>query len=251
MRAYLTVLDGDAELVPYFVRHYSRLGATRFPVLIYSDDPTDMARVCGQVEEAGGLPERLGMFRSDYFSAKRRDAFIRDHHPRGQWAFFADLDEFAELTREQVERFVRSGCRFVAGRWLDRVAEGGKLANLVPGVPLETTFPLGTYTRRQLKAGDWVYVLSPRGPDLHHPNVCSYGKKHFQEVPRVPVHHFKWQLNVLTRLRRRIERIDALPATAVRKNWRARIVKTLGYLEQHGGGVDAAKLDQIGNRLGV
>lgn len=251
MRAYLTVLDGDSALVPYFVRHYSRLGATEFPVLTYSDDPADLSRICELVEQSGGSPLALRQFGSDEFSAVRRDHFIRDHHPIGKWAFFADLDEFAELTPEQVQRIVRSKTRFIAGRWLDRVAEGGKLANVEPGDTLESVFPFGTYTRRQLKAGDWVYVMSPRGPDLHHPNVCSYGRNHFEKVPRATVHHFKFQANVIDRLKRRIERIDAMPTSSKRKAWRDRVARTLEYLEANGGGVNPAKLEFIGERLRI
>ena len=251
MRAYLTVLDGNADLVPYFVRHYQALGATCFPVLVYADDPGELVRVCGLVEDAGGTPLPMKQFGSDGFSAKRRDHFLRDHHPTGEWAFFCDLDEFAELTAEEVERWKHSGCKYVAGRWLDRVSADGRLADPVPGQSLESVYPMGTRTRHQLGAGDWVYVMSRRGPDLHHPNVCQWGKRYLKRAPVATVHHFKWSTGVIRRLERRIERIDAMPSNQPRRQWRIRVQATLDYLRRHGGGVDPAQLEHVGPRLGI
>lgn len=251
MQAYVTVLDEDAELVPYFVRHYSRLGATLFPVLVYSDADGELERVCNLVEEAGGVPEPLGAFPSSYFSAKRRDRYIRDNHPTGSWGFFADLDEFCELTPEEVQRLIKAAPPYVAGRWVDRVAPGGKLADVDPTRPLEEQYPLGCRTRVQLKAADYVYVMSPRGPNLHHPNACRWGRKHHPLKPLVRVHHFKWSTNVVRRLTRRLQRIDEQTGTPNRMRWRARVERTLRYLRNHGGGVDPDQLVALEPVLGI
>lgn len=282
MRAYVTVLDGDAELVPYYVRHYSRLGATDFPVTVYGGPdledpyrpyPGELERVSDMVREAGGEPIPLRAFASSVFSASNRDKYLRDvHPPSAGWSFFADLDEYAELYPDRVNQLIKTAPRYIAGRWVDRVAPGGKLAALPTPVydrlgksygpypispDLEEVYPYGTYTRRQLRAGDYVYVLSPRGPTLHHPNACPWGKKYLKTVPTVTVHHFKWSTNVLERLRLRIQRIDAKRAkvSGVDKSrlnkWRNRVAKTLAYLEKYGGGVDPSKLFYLGPVLGI
>lgn len=253
MRAYITVLDGDADLVPYFVRHYSRLGATLFPVVVYTSDDqkAELNRICNLVEEAGGSPLPLAHRPAHRFTARRRETLLRNNHPRGQWGFFADLDEYAELTPEEVSRLINTDVPYIYGHWLDRVAKGGKLANVEPGVPLEETYSWSTQTRQQLGYGDSAYILSKRGPQSHHPHACKWGSRLVRHAAKVPIHHFKWQGNVLRRLRRRIQRIEAMPASPARKRWKAKVARTVEYLERHGGGVDPSKLLFVGSRLGI
>ncbi len=248
MRAYLTVLDGDAALVPYFVQHYQRLGATSFPVLVYSDAADELDRIAEMVRSAGGVPRPLTCFPSATFSAVGRERQIRKVHPAGEWAFFADLDEFVQTSAEEVATIIQSGAPYLFGRWLDRIAPGGKLADPQPGRPLEETYPFGTYTRRQLKAGDRAYVLSPTAPLSHHPDSCRWGRKLMKQAATAPVHHFKWQTNVISRLRKRLERIEA--AGKGQSPWHRRVSRTLDYIEQFDG-VNPTKLFHVGDQLHI
>ena len=250
MRAYITVLDGESDLVPYFVKYYRRLGADTFPVLVYSDVEGELLRVMNLVQESGGEPLSIGQYPSSIFSAARRDQLLRDFHPEGLWSFFCDLDEFADITPQEVRRVINTNPRYIMGTWIDRVAPGGKLQPINPREPLEKTYPYGCEVRKQLKAGDMVYVLSPRGPDLHHPNACGWGRNFLDEVPRIRVHHFKWQTNVIPRLQRRLQRIEALKSTERRKQWYERVQRTLQYLDTYEG-VDTSKMWYIGQHLGI
>ena len=55
MKAYLTVLDGHTDLVPYFVRYYTRLGATEFPILVYgTHGDADLVQYLVSQENAAG-----------------------------------------------------------------------------------------------------------------------------------------------------------------------------------------------------
>jgi hypothetical protein len=246
VKCYVTLLDGEAALLPFFVRHYLRLGATSFPVLIYGTQ-SQMEAACETIAGNGGLPQPVGVFDATTFSAKRREAEIRKVHPAGEWAFFCDLDEFCELTAEQVAAHVKSDLPYVAGRWLDRVGRGGKLLEVCPDRPLEEQFPLKGTLRQNWKMGAAVYVLSPFAPMLHHPNVCSIGRKHWPQSC-VTVHHFKWQANVLPRLRARMVRI-----ALVRKldtPWARRVRAMIAHLEEHDG-VDPRLLSPAGNILGI
>lgn len=253
MRAYVTVLDGDSDLVPYFVRYYKWLGATLFPVLVFTsgDQEAELERIVGLVKQAGGIPEKVGSHPSSWFTAKRRERILRNYHTIGIWAFFVDLDEYAELTPAKVSELINTNPPYIAGHWLDRVTTDGKLTDIRPGTPLEDTYPCGTKTRRQLGYGDSAYILSPRGPHSHHPNACQWGHRVFRSVPKVPVHHFKWQGNVLRRLRLRIQRIKSMPASRPRKQWLRKVERTIEYLEHHGGGVDPTKLHLVGSKLGI
>ena len=229
MRAYVTVLDNDVTLLPYFVRHYRRLGADLFPCLGYG---SDLNAVCEIVLEAGGEPLELASFPSDVFSARRREAFIRTVHPEGEWAFFADLDEFAEVTFDQVQQFV-GRVPYVAGQWLDRCGLAGKLVEINSLLSLDDQFPCSARTRQEWRMTASVYVLAPFAPCLHHPSSCPIGRKHLRQVPRVTVHHFRWQTNLVRRLRRRLERIEALGKHG--GPWYRGVERTLRHINDNGG----------------
>jgi hypothetical protein len=248
MRAYVTIVDGDDALLPFFIRHYRRLGATEFPLLVYGT-VNHLARVLNTFTLIGERPsEVLGLYPSQLFSARHREATIRMLHPPGQWAFFCDLDEFAEIS--DVRTLIANGAPYVAGRWFDRVGDGGKLLDVREHIRLERQFPCGGELRAHWGMGDLVYVLSPFAPLLHHPQVCRLGKPawHSGKVPVVRVHHFKWQRNVVPRLRRRLERIAAVGKSNT--PWAARVKKMLAHLEAHQG-IDPSLLRHAGELLGI
>jgi hypothetical protein len=249
MRAYVTILDGDDALLPYFVRHYQRLGATEFPLLVYGTNE-HLGRASAWITAVAGRCEVIGLYASETFSAKHREKTIAEHHPEGEWAFFCDLDEFAAIRPQFVWRAIESNYPFVAGNWVDRVAAGGKLADVNGRLPLERQFPLSGRLRSHWGMGDLVYVLSPKAPTLHHPQACRWGKELWRTVviPRVDVHHFKWQTNVVRRLRRRLERIEA--AGKSRTPWADRVKKMLAHLEAHQG-IDPSLLTHVGDVMGV
>lgn len=252
MRAYITVLESDYLLVPYFVRHYSRLGATEFPILAYSNEgkqAEDMDTVCRLVEEAGGKPLPVVAFHQKVFSAYRRDQLIHAIHPKNQWAFFADLDEFAQLTPEKVQQYISQDVVYVAGRWLDRLAPGGKLVDIDPSKTLEEQYPMGCHFRQKMGAGDSVFVLSKVAPNLHHPYSCKWGREYFpNRVPVITSHHFKWQGNVLRRLKNRLRRINAKGKHG--SGWWKNVKATVNHLERHKG-INPAWLRTVGPVLGI
>lgn len=242
----MTVLDGQSDLLPFFVRHYRRLGATSFPVLVYGTD-SQMEAACETIVAEGGKPQPVGVFDATTFSAKRREAAIRKVHPDGEWAFFCDLDEFCELDAQQVQHHIHSKLPYVAGRWVDRVGRHGKLCDVQQDVPLETQFPMQGQLRQTWKMGAAVYVLAPFAPMIHHPNVCAIGRQHWPQSC-VPVHHFKWQANVVDRLKARMIRIGLVGK--LRTPWAQRVRRMLQHLEGHDG-IDPKLLSHAGSILGI
>ena len=98
--------------------------------------------------------------------------------------------------------------------------------------------------------GDLVYVIAPFAPRLHHPAACKLGKPYWrrQAAGGARVHHFKWQTNVVPRLRRRLERIAAVGKS--RTPWAERVKKMLAHLEVHQG-IDPSLLRHAGSVLGI
>lgn len=246
MRAYVTILDGDDGLLPFFVRHYRRLGATLFPIVAYGD-ARDSRRAAETIQAEGGQPQVLGVFASATFSARHREAFIASVHPAGEWSFFCDLDEFAELSPAQVRQATAGTRPYIPGRWVDRVAPGGRLAAVQPLAPLESQYPLSGRLRSIWGMGDAVYVLSPRAPLSHHPNTCPWGRGLWPQ-PCIRVHHFKWQANVVRRLEARLERIRR--AGKQQTGWGHRVRRMLAHLHEHDG-IDRSLLEQAGNVLSI
>lgn len=233
MKCYTTVVDGDDAILPHFVRHYLALGATSFPLLVYGA-PDDMRRATATIKDCGGRPTPLAIISPAKFSAKHREAFIGARHPEGEWAFFCDLDELADLTAADVQRLISEGPPYVGGRWVDRIAEGGRLVDVRPDVPIEQQYPHKARLRQVWRMGDAVFVMSPRAPTLHHPNSCRWGCKHWPDgVPIVDVHHYRWQANVIERLERRLKRIAAVGKSG--SPWDRRVSFMLRHVKKHNG----------------
>lgn len=266
LNCYTTILDGEMNLLPYFVTHYKKLGATHFPVLLYGDRTGETWQVAARIiYEAGGTPTLIEDHTSAIFSARHREATIADYHTPGEWAFFCDLDEFAQMTPSMVEAIIHNKkhtqfipqadhtVSYVYGHWVDRLAPHGALVDPPSYLdktrpPLESIYPMKAYTRPHLGYNNDVYVLSPQAPSLHHPSSCRYGVSTKKHAVFCAVHHFKWQTNVVDRLERRLRRIEAIGGRG--KSWWNRVAKTLHWIKNHGG-VPAHLLTRADEILGV
>jgi len=258
INAYVTILDGDNGILPFFVRYYRRLGATHFPVIIY-DQPDRIAEAHDDarqiIQAEGGEYVNAGGMNEVDFAARKRDLFIHDWHQahaKNQWAFFADLDEFPQIRPEEIDWWVREKKPpfFVYGSWLDRVAEEGKLVDVVGDRPLEEQYPMKTRIklRKFINMGGLAYVFCRFPPYHHHPTVCEWGKVRMGRGKQCRVHHFKWQGNALTRLRKRLTRISRSGKKG--SEWFRRVRRTVRHLQRHNG-VKKGLLVYIGNVLGI
>lgn len=201
-----------------------------------------MERATAAIEDAGGRPLAMATHDERGFTARKREAYIASVHT-GEWAFFCDLDEFAQLKPATVARALAGRRPFIYGAWLDRFAAGGRLGEIDPAQRLEAQFPLAGHVRRNLS-----YVLAPFAPVSHHPQVCRRGRKKLRRALKIDVHHFKWQGNVVGRLKRRLERIEANGQGDSR--WARRVRIQLDYLQAHGG-ANPHDLWHAGSVLGI
>lgn len=251
MRAYVTILDGEMSLLRYFVRHYKRLGVTEFHILVYSPQDSDSPSVTqtqpsdfihstvSQIIIGEGCSyKHINSLDEKTFSAHLREKIIKEYHERthGDYAFFCDLDEFADITPEQLQDFIKSGKPFIWGEWVDRVGKKGKLIDIDPTLPtLEEQFPCRTSKpmRKLLKMGGPAFVFGKVAPTHHHPTSCSYCKPLLKKALKIRVHHFKWQGNVISRLTERIRRIIAKGKE--KSDWYKKVSRTLRHLKKYGG----------------
>jgi hypothetical protein len=140
---------------------------------------------------------------------------LRSLYP-DDWAVVADLDEFQEYPDDLasvVEYCEERGYDAVTGEFLDRIGPDGAMPPITDGESLWDTFPLGGDVTKGLLADPGISpfysgkVVAAKGTTLiswgHHyvarGNPCPHS-----EIS-VPVHHFKWDAGVLSRLRARYE----------------------------------------------
>lgn len=251
MRAYVTVLNSDHALLPFFVRYYVRLGVKDFPVQIF-DEPERYEQVhahCRAVIEAnGGRYLRIASFPFVDFSDKLREATIKEFH-NGDWAFFTDLDEFPQVSLEALEAFKRNGKRFIWGTWLDRVGPGGQLVNVMPDKSLDEQFPMQTKRpmAQILKVEGTAFVFSKKAPDVHHPRMMQWCRRAMANgnARKIAVHHFKWQGNVIDRLTKRLVMIEKRTGQS---QWLRNVKRVVSTVR---GGIDPSILVPCKCLLGV
>lgn len=244
MRAYATILDGDLDILPFFVRYRKlKMCCDEIFVIVYGErDHMHKALAIIRNEGLKAIEGPIKLPAS--FGARKRDTMIAEIHGNLGWGLFSDLDEFPEIDiTKAIKRAERIGEPYVAGRWLDRVGEHGNLMAISQDQTLEKQFPMGSRIRQHLGLNADVFIAAPTGPLIHHPGTGNNGfdKKAWSNVRKYNVHHFKWQVNVVKRMRIRSRRFPA---------YRKRIRKMLTYIDRHNG-VCKRHLFPIGNKLGI
>jgi hypothetical protein len=175
-------------------------------------------------------------FKAEEFTHKHRQETVRELVGKStDWAVHADLDEFVHvpngLTLKEFCEQQRGP--LVAGFWLDRLHPSGKCVPIDNRL-LEDIYTHGCRVRRKIFLNDDCVVAARYAPKTHHPK----GVPEFRSAPHLDVHHFKWQENVLRRLRERnaraarhkraISKTLAIAESGVPRSWLKEIGKVLG-----------------------
>jgi hypothetical protein len=201
-----------------FVEHYSHLGVEKFLLSIQVEPSVETATITKVRAAANAV---LAPFDIELTGALVRpfsSLALREHHDELQrrfchdsdWIVWADIDEFQVYPGDfkTLIRLAESyGIDYFRGFFVDRVAEDGKVKAFDPDKPIWTQFP------RQVR------VLGPLAPGTTQKVTCARGNvsvtrgNHFPDNERplrfysepVDVHHFKWDLTVVSRLSRRLQ----------------------------------------------
>lgn len=248
LRAYITVCFGHDGLMPWFVRHYARLGVDEFYLMTYGTDEqasqaeSKLAELCAEHDVRGIRGEA---FPAEVFAHRHRQRRVREAHQRDYdndaWAVHADLDEFAELPpgiASLKDLFELTDSHMVCGIWLDRIAANGQMKALPePDQMLEHTYPMAGRIRRRMRMNEDVVVAARFGPLSHHPRKSSW----WRQSLKLNVHHFKWQANVTERMAirtksafvkgahlRRVHRVHDLTLEGIPRRWFNRLGVKLG-----------------------
>jgi len=202
--------------LPQFVQHYRALGVDRFLITLHIDSRrgmNDRRQATCRVEE---LLASLDLGLVSVLNCAYRPRWIAEHHNlvrRGftgqdDWIVWADIDEFQEYPeplRTIIRNSVELGFGQVQGKFLDRVADGGRLAPFNPSQPIWSQYPLGAPITRRILGGLDTKVVASRA-DLEigvgqHFLLSESARVYPKEVT---IHHFKWDASVCDRLATRI-----------------------------------------------
>lgn len=195
------------DLLPFYLRYYTRLGATQFVVALWNGDRNPLYEVIKSftdwpieirtsieclVKDYNGPDESTGLNRI-------REEFA----PRFPWYCLADLDEFCFFGGATMPAIIaeaeKDGYTAIHGVFYDRFAKDG-----YPVIPrdgtLDATFPMMADATRVLGANHNKVPLSRSDVAVESGHHFTKGNAWWNKVE---VHHFKWTDGLMGRLRER------------------------------------------------
>jgi hypothetical protein len=143
-------------------------------------------------------------------------AVVRAYCKLDDWVLYADADEL-QVYPDELHAFAANleaqGRDFVTGRFVDRIAPDGDLAEIQSDVSIWAQFPCAARVTEQLMHGETRKVCMARasrpigdggahtvrfthryGDNLRRTYASAWG------APPVEVHHFKWDASLVERL---------------------------------------------------
>jgi hypothetical protein len=206
----VTVVGKYAALLPDMLRHYQALGVTSFHVHIHASDQDDPI-----IEQVYQAALRFGIEVASLTIAPWSECInpmlyriSRQKWP-DDWFIMADQDEFQHYSDpvSEVARYCEGhNYDYVEGCVVDRVAKSGMLEPVLPDIALPGQFPIGVLLSGALLGSviNKVVLCKGRvkvGPGQHFAHSgagCPISEFY------VPVFHYKWVADLLTRLHARI-----------------------------------------------
>ncbi|MDE0837839.1 MAG: glycosyltransferase family 2 protein [Kiritimatiellae bacterium] len=211
--------SASARLVPFFVAHYRQFGVERFCVTLHYEEGQEEGRDLALSHLRGAGVEPLNVWRGPFEHDKKEQylASMRSEQAEGEdWWVYADTDEFHEFPVRLATlraQCLRTEKRYVMGRWIDRLADGGALPEIDPNMDLYRQFPWATHLSMSLggKSFDATTKLCFVGSDIVPSNSGFHRPKdrNWREDPDcwpglIACNHFKWDQSVKLRLKQRI-----------------------------------------------
>ena len=257
-------VESDLDLLPHFLAHYRKLGIAPedMRVILNARDPDapGLRDACAILDAAGvpGAETWIAAYTSASMWEKRREVQASEVEADG-WVLSADVDEFHDYPEPLpafLARCETMGVDCVQGVFIDRLAPGGRLAQVAPQPDVLAQFPVeaevgwsiagegaahdrfGTVKVMALRSG----ILPSRGG--HHPLAsqrASYLYGHplggfpaleepsFRFAVPTRVHHVHWTESLPDRLERRLTTPGVSPAGAEYGR------KQLDHVAAHGG----------------
>ena len=179
----------NCDLLPHFLKHYTKLGVTQFICSIH--DTEEFAQLVRDKSKGYDLIID-GVFQEPYIpneASYKRNILDKYCDPE-EWVVIADLDEFHEYLPTDLD-----GVDYVSGRMMDRFSSDGKLKQITDEdifqqFPVEKEYSTGCLSK--------VVMMKAKNkliPGHHFLDGTGIAHKSI-----VKVHHFKWHAGLLTSL---------------------------------------------------
>jgi len=212
----LTVDEQRVAWLPQFVEHYRRLGVERFLISLHISPNRTADEVRRATDKAVAVLRPLGILlhgvlhchytsriNCTYQNRIRKTACSAD-----DWIVWTDIDEFHEYP-EPLRKILKwcdaNGVSVVFGKFIDRVARGGRLEPFDPRRPIWEQYPLGAEITGKILGGETIKVAASRAHltiETGHHRVVEAQEHYYPYAIRI--HHFKWDAGVIERLKLRV-----------------------------------------------
>jgi Glycosyl transferase family 2 len=206
----------NADLVPHFLAHYTRLGVHRILLVVRTPQQDDNLSVA--LEQAKSYGANVYWFSAERFAdsdkAEVEQFVLRENRVEpDDYVMHLDLDEFQEYPAslsEIVDAMNQADDWALRGWIVDRVAERGVLAPIRPIPSIGEQYPIGCdLTKIILQAWTQKIVLCRgrvqlRGGARHDTCNAYYDRVPIGHPDQYVVHHFKWTAGVFDRIRERL-----------------------------------------------
>jgi len=206
----------NADLIPHFLAHYTRLGVHRILLVVRTPKQNDI--LFSALEHAKGYDANVYWFSAARFADSDKadvEQFVLRETGVGpnDYIMHLDVDEFQEYPAplcDIVTAMNQADDWALRGWVVDRVAEGGVLAPIRSVPSIGEQYPFGCdLTLEVLRAWTQKIVLC-RGRVRLQGGVChDTWNAYYERVPvgrpdEYLVHHFKWTAGLLDRIRERL-----------------------------------------------
>lgn len=209
------------DLLPHWLKHYTKLGVDRILVLfgvrqgqeeMSADAHRQVTELCRHFP-AGVHPFTYDAYRCTRNVPLRKWILAEAGATETDWVVYADLDEFYSYPshlRDIIEDLESEKTHAVRGEILDRVSENGELTAIQPNPDLGTQYPLGCKVTGPLCHGGTSKIMLCRAT-VNVDGAQAVITKHKDTTAvtglrgRCVAHHFRWTASLKDRLMRRLE----------------------------------------------
>jgi hypothetical protein len=194
------------DLLPFYLRYYTRLGATQFVVALWNGERNPVYEVIRSYTDWPiEIRTSIECLIKDYNGPDESNGLNRirtEFNDRFPWYCLADLDEFCRFNGTMPEVAAaaeKEGYEAVHGVFYDRFALKG-YPPIRQDTTLDETFPMMADATRLLGANHNKIPLSRSDVEVESGHHFTKGKTWWNQVE---VHHFKWTDGLVGRLRER------------------------------------------------
>ena len=244
MKLITTIYD-RAEILPHFLKYYSKLGVSEFIIGVdKKDDNPETPFIINEAKKYKCYIEDIDM--GTHFNTLQKTEFqnvLKNKYTdqKNEWILIVDLDEFVDFNGLSIEQVIqecdKTGRYWARGIMVDRIAEDFKIKKEIdPNFDIFKQFPyISNFSLKIANAGCLKVNLMKAFVNIQNGHHCVVQS----ESPFAPyqnkiiVHHFKWFGNVLKSMQKMKEGLqhNNLCWYQEKKNMIDFIVKNNGILK--------------------